>query len=44
MEGKKLFDYESSENKEHQEEKPNVNVFLKVIQIILSIILGAMHV
>jgi len=47
MEGKQLFNYEDSENKDNSAEdkqKPDVNIFLKVIQIILSIILGAMHV
>jgi len=44
MEGKKLFDYESSEDKEKDEKKSNANIFLKVIQILLSIIMGAMHV
>jgi len=47
MEGKQLFNYEDSENKDSfikEKQKPDINIFLKVIQIILSIILAAMHV
>jgi len=47
MKEHQLFDYENSEQKENiesQSAKPEVNVFLKIVQIILSIILGAMHV
>jgi len=47
MEGKQLFNYEDSENVDssiEENQKPDVNIFLKVVQIILSIILGAMHV
>ena len=47
MKENQLFDYESSENNDNaakKEQKPDVSVFLRVIQIILSIILGAMHV
>ena len=44
MEGKQLFDYETAENKEKDQEKSNAETFLKVIQILLSIIMGAMHV
>ncbi|WP_312993363.1 hypothetical protein [Chryseobacterium flavum] len=43
MEGKKIFDYESSEKKDNKSEKDVQDIMAKVLQVIIGFIMAILH-